>query len=623
VLYLSALNLKSHLGRLEPTRFYQDFRAYLDDKTPAPSTESPSPAASMMPMFGDDAFLAVGRGGAQFIGAAARLAEADSSAMISGLLTSLTPFLGQSTKGKAVADSPGPVLDTSFQIPPVLIGVRSTDPAKALAALLPENARQHFAKLGKGAEMTLADGSRFTLHEGKLASLLDETAARTGWARLLHQAKDQPFAAAWGISGEYAIVALGAAREALDFADKPEDSVLARNEWGFLTDQIDESLVGLGLIDQTVLELSSSQLRPVRLIQSWLRSQSAGSAFRGLGAALMEQLDALAASESRWLDQSWSPAAFGLWWQNGLRLEMLGGPVLEDEPATQGFQFTSQLEEPTVLYGLSGKVHPAVHARFHAFLSDWGALLQAGTHHMLQQNAGSGDAENPVKQWFDSEVVPGVKEIHRGFMQVTSEGMGKERAWLLELPESAMPGAQEDSNTSTAAHMPYFAQLADIHERKALQRGWLTMEPSLSKLVRSIPTGLPPETFVPEMVLQDGMNVYYLSLPFASPQFSPCLAVSDDCMMISSSRALCESLTRRIQKPKRGPADSTICQWRLNVPLLRKWLQAGGAAAPVTAAGAAAHWLAPFGDLRGQSSLKGGKLRRVWTWNISDPRRFD
>ncbi len=623
VIFVSALNLKSHLSRLEPTRFYKDFRAYLDDKTPAPSAETPPTAASVMPMIGDDAFLAVGKGGEQFVGAAARMAEADSSAMISRLLSSVTPLLAQSGGDKTQGDTSGAALDSPLSIPPVLIGIRSSDPAKTLASLLPEHFRSHLAKLGKGAEMTLADGSRFTLHEGKLAALLDESAPQTGWARLLHRAKDLPFSAAWGVSGEYAIVALGAAREALDFADKPENSVLARNEWGFMADQIDESLVGLGLIDQAVLELSSSRLRPVALIQSWLHKLPPGSPLEGLSAALKEKLEALAASESRWMDQAWSPAAFGVWWQNGIRLEMLGGPVMEDEVAPQGFQFLNQLEEPSVIYGFSSQVNQAEQARFQAFLSDWGTVLQHATHHLLQQNSGAADGANAAKQWFDTEVVPSVKEMYHGLMQVTTEGMGSERAWLIELPESAMPEAQDGSNDTPGAHMPHLARLADVNERKALHRGWLAMESPLSKLVRSIPTGLPPETFVPEMVLQDGMNVYYLSLPFASPQFSPCLAVSDHSMILSSSRALCEDLTRRLQKPKKQPADSTLCHWRLNVPLLRKWMQAGSLSSHAATTSAAAHWLAPFGDLRGQSSLKGGKLRRVWTWDISDPRRFD
>lgn len=619
VLFVSALNLKSHLGNLEGTRFYQDAAAYLEDKTPAPSAEEPSKASTFVPVLGDDAFLAVGAGGEQLIGAASRMAEADSSGLVATLLGTLLPLPGQISSG-----AQSPAAFPAFTIPPVLIGIRSSDPAKALATLLPESARETLARLGKGAEMTLADGSRFTLHEGKLGTLLLGDTPPTGWSRLLHAAKDQPFAAAWGVSGDYALLALGSARKALEFASRPEDSVLAKNEWGFLADQVDESLIGLGWIDQSVLELSASRLRPARLLQTWLNSLPPDAAFGGLGGLLKDQINALAESESRWLDESWSAAAFGMWWQSGLRLEIMGGPVLEDVIESPGFQFTSQLEEPLVLYGLNTVVQPADQARFQAWIKDWGALLHAGTSHVLKRNAPATGEDNPLQKWFDTDVVPNVKAIHDGFQQVNTEGLGKERTWLIELPESAAASSEEGEKTNSPAQWPQFAQFASVSDRRALNRGWLAMESPLAQLARSIPSGLPPDSFIPEMVMQDGMNLYFLSMPIFTPQFSPCLIVGDEAMILSSTRLLGDRVTGSLNNARAKPGDPALSQWRLNVPLLRKWLQAGSPlAAPATASGAAAHWLAPFGDLRGRSTIKGGKLFRVWTWDISDPRRFD
>lgn len=619
--YVGTVHVRQHLAALQQTRFYQDLTAYLEDKTPAPSADGKTGMhAAVLPLWSDDGFIAVGKGGAAFFGLAAEMAEANRMKVLSDLLARLAPPAAASAGSIGVSQK---ALE-GVEFPPLLIGLRSDDPEALLKTVISEEQRKRYAKLGPGSTMTLSDGGKFTLHEGKVDALLDSSAEDAGILAVLSRLKGKTFSAAWGSSGGYALLALGNARKALEFAKKPEESVLGRSEWGFLTPQVNDSLLAIGWIDEAVLQAVGSGSKVATSLRGILNAAPSESPLAVLGQSLKDPLDALVESEQRYFERSVADLAFGAWWQQGLRVEVMGGLVPEDLSAQVSLKFGALVDEPQVLYGLNTTIGEGDRERFAEYVEGWGALVREAAKKLLEQKAAAAGQEKPLRQWLEAEVLPPLANLYEGIKDVSHRGLGPERAYLIHLEDPAdSASASRPGGAGQPFTLPLLAHLSDVRDRQVLQNAWLKMEPSLAVLAKAFPMSSGQEPLVPDLDTQDGMNIYFLGLPYPSPQLSPCVGVSDRAFLVTSSRALCDELASSLaRKPETG--DALISQWRLNVPRLRKWIQ-GAAQLPIEAgtAGFISHWMAPLGDLRGRTSVSNGKVRRQWTWDIQDPRRFD
>lgn len=619
--YLGLLHVRHHFEELQKTRFYQDLTAYLEDRTPVPSADGRNTApATALPLWSDDSFLAVGKGGAAFFGLAAGMAESNRQRVFTQLLGQLGPLFSFPTP------TSGPVSGTTdgLEFPPLLIGVKSDDPDTLLQSMISAGQRKNFAKLGPSSTMTLADGGKFMLHEGKVDALLEGSTADEGIRTVLAKLKGKSFSVAWGSTGGYALVALGNACKALEFAQKPEDSILSRSEWGFLTPQVNDSLLAFGWIDSAVMQAAGSGSKVAATLRSLLDAAPKESPLAGLGQALKERLDALTASEQRYFAQSLTHATFGAWWQQGLRVEMMGGLTPEDLGRQAPLKFSALLDESQLLYGLSTRLGEAERERFTDYLESWGALLQAAAWKVFEQKAAAAGEDKKLRQWLESDVLSPVHTLYGGLKEVGARGLGLERAYLIHLaePSGQTAGGRADPRSASWS-LPLLAHLSDVRSRQILQETWLKMDPSLTALGKAFPMLAGGEPFVPDLDTQDGMNIYFLGLPYPSPELSPSVGVSDRALLITSSRTLCSEIASNLARPPEA-GDALISQWRLNVPLLRKWLQ-NASRLPIESgtAGSFSQWMASLGDLRGRTSLSNGKVRRQWTWDIRDPRRFD
>ena len=219
-----------------------------------------------------------------------------------------------------------------------------------------------------------------------------------------------------------------------------------------------------------------------------------------------------------------------------------------------------------------------------------------------------------IKPWLEEQVFPLIQQFYESGMKLARTGFGPQRAWVIKADTNA---AKE------GLPVPSVARLATVTDRRALSRAWLEMEPAIQALQTALPMLAGSEPPKPTKEVMSGLEVYLLPLPTPWPEVQPCLAVGDEVFMLSSSSTLAEALASRMRS--RQPAIESGCSvWKLNVALLKQLITSGSEASDAAAFfKSITRWLTPLGQLRYSASAKDGRVRRLWSWEMKDPDRFD
>ncbi|MBL9114328.1 MAG: hypothetical protein JNJ83_04925 [Verrucomicrobiaceae bacterium] len=613
-LYFGTLNMKRHLEQLSQTTFFNEVTAYLDDKTPAPTKDGKGESGPAVPAFwSDDAFIAAGPGTVELLAVLSELARENNLELYQKLASLWLPT-------DEAAPKTTDQLETlllkvqDLSVPEITIGFRAPDAETGLDGILTSGMRKLAEALGPKLEVTLPDGGRFSLHEGKLAAALQawKLPESKKLAPVIEKLSAKSLSLAYGYTAGHALVVIGSTRPQFQYATDPEQSLVGNTEWDLLTPQAAKPLTFIGWADAMILEATHQGEWLTPLLDSVLASATKDSPLSGLHKGLEPQLKALLASERRFLQHSYAHAAMLGWWKQGLHVEVHGGIVEDAVGQHSELPLAAALDEPDVLFGYAGNLPANDQQRFSEYLETWAALLRQSALSYIDKQASSQPAN--IKPWLEEQVFPPIQQFYESAMKLARTGFGPQRAWVIK--------ADTESGKESLP-VPSLARLATVTDRRALSRAWLEMEPAIQALQTALPMllGAEPPKITKEVM--SGLDVYLLPVPTPWPEIQPCVAVGDEVFMLSTASTLAESLAGRMRS--RQPAIESGCSmWRLNVPLLKQLVTAGSEASDAAAFfKSITRWLTPLGQLRHHASLKDGRVKRLWSWEMKDPERFD
>ncbi|WP_395741851.1 hypothetical protein [Prosthecobacter sp.] len=627
---VSSVQLKKHAEALQASRWWGQMQAFVEDKTPT-AEESASVAV-------DEAFLAFGKDSVKSLLLLRQLNDLYNETAYRGMMSGgVLAGLGTSFDAKKLMDAAlrdPEVLEAlilmleRFEMPPVMIGVASPEPEQVLRRM---SDLLHLADwLGNAPQSRIvtAQGEKITVNEIAMEQVLT-VERRREWMDALEKAapgitpemKDRvarglevlarkKWVLALGLGPQRAYLAVGKAKDQIRLANAVEDSLLARPELRPLDEHAQK---GLGLIacwDGVFWDVLQSDHPFQPIVRGVLAGLQTEKTFAPMARALEPQVIELAAAERAFYHSEHTNGAAVAWWNHGLQVEMTGGFSAADAVVLgRASQFTALLDEPELVFGLSGQGSGTGAGR--AYFEAWMRMVHATAHELAKAGVG-GDKAADVLKLVDHAVLPQVIEVYDGTKTIWQKALGDDGALILDVGGKmpALPGLPPGGE---AVPVPRLASVREIKNRGLIGAAWENMETALRQLLKNVPAPQPLE--LPKAVTKQSgdLTSYSYELPFDSREAGPWVSLNDRLFMLGTSRVQQAHLAEILRQPAAGAAPGL--RVKVSFTKLREFLKAFAAVRAQSGGAdelkAALKWLEPFEvlDLRLWSEEGLGKAR--------------
>jgi len=427
------------------------------------------------------------------------------------------------------------------------------------------------------------DGLLFILYNFETTDMISLEEAREAFDMLdeaqlerLHAAiTSKTICFGFGMKGDYLVYFAGTDKDALSFAESPEDSVLANPEFAFVAKHKDENLLGVTYAEESLLnsivgfnDISYMTQAFINVVQ---RSTAVGDT-RDI-VALVERIEANA---RKFLVPTHNDSISVLFEDEGIRFESLGG--------NKGSEFDSS--SPLHFAPLTAKESTAI--LYAARSADWVNPLLGETVEDLLEVASQlteryGVTEEAMAEhseqieFLTTVAFPTLKELNVAFGEAFLEGLGNESALVLDLA-GAMPKFPEmPPEFLDEAKIPRMAFVYTVEDREKLGSGWENAEPAITRLIEGIAEQMGAQFTLPDHMDSERAGIITYSYPFTgitNNDFIPSASVSDDLFFLSSSRTLSESIAEYLTTLETDEAEEEqplANQWFINLELIQEY----------------------------------------------------
>lgn len=639
---VSSVQLKKYTEALKASRWWGQMMAFLEDKAPTPDKTSSVTV--------DEAFVAFGKDSVKSLVLLRQLNDLYNETAYRGMMSGgVLAGLGTSFDAKKLMEAAlrdPEVLEAlillleRFEMPPVMIGVASPEPEQVLKRM---SDMLHLADwLGDAPQSRIvtAQGEKITVNEIAMDQVLTAERRRQ-WLEVLAQAapgitpemKDRiarglevlarkKWVLALGLGAQRAYVAVGKSKNQIRLANSVEDSLLARSEMRRLDAH---ALKGLGLIacwDGVFLDVLQSDHPFQPIMRGLLAGLQTEKTFSGVARALEPQVIELAAAERAFYRSEHTNGAAVAWWDGGVQMEMAGGfPTAASAALAKASQFSALLDEPELVFGLSGKGTSTGAGR--AYFEAWMRTVHATAHELVKTGVG-GEQSAQMLKLADQAVLPSVIDLYNSTKTIGEKALSGDGAFIVDVG-GKMPLLPGMPPGGEAVPLPRFASVHEIQNRALIGVSWQNMETALQQLLKSVPAPQPIE--LPKVVVERSgdLTSYSYELPFDSRELGPCASLNDQIFMLGTSRVQQSHLAEVLKQPNANPAKGMRA--KLNFAKLREFLKAFAAVrAQNGGAGelkAALKWLEPFEELDLRRWSEEGVSRGRLSWKMHDVLSYD
>ena len=653
-LYLGSVDLKAHLDAAKKSAFWKEVSAFIDDKTPAPAKSAAPAADAFKKLWGDDIFIAFGKGAGPSMKTLRQLSDLYTEITYRALIAG-GPLGGAGAAGagmkpdkiiKALIDDPKLLKEAAatigaLQLPPIIIGAKANKPEELLKELFPADKLAEAGKKAKVADVTTALGGKFKSLEFPLSNFLTDEVEKQALASLPPTVNEETKAAfakaiddiqakkvtfAYGTAGGHVIIAVGMDAAHLNFVEKAEQSLLAKAGFEKLLPHVERDLVLLSSVDAALIEALSTDQPFQPILRGIVSGLKTSEMFRGLATGLEPRLAEMAATEKKMNKRSFADAVGAGWWDDqGFHMDSFGGVTTEWFDDTKPLQFASLLEDPAVVFGFDYNAKADALTAGRAYFESWMELVHYTAGELVKSGLG-GPQGVIMFEMIDKMVLPELLNTYRASKAIDETALGTEKALVADVGGKlgALPGlppAAADKKT---------LRLAGVHpvvNREAIGKNWTLMEASLKKLMTSIPSPTPIPLPNPMSTEKNGVTTYFLPIPLATEDLLPCASVNDRLFIFGSSKNFNESLAGQLAAAKGTDAEPSSMKWKISFGNVREIIKISSAlsASPNAAADIkpALRWIAPFENMRGRCWSENGVRRDSFTWEIHDVKKFD
>jgi hypothetical protein len=382
----------------------------------------------------------------------------------------------------------------------------------------------------------------------------------------------------FGLRGESLVLFLAPGPEALEFVDKPEDSMAARPEFSMLGEAKEKSPF---LVVMSAEEVNKSFR--VSTDYTWLTDVATGvlGEIKTMGdlrdvIALVEKAGKTLTELTQGTDTAFCGAG---WFENGIRFEGLGGADSPDLDASVPLAFANALDSEDTLLALHTRADKNYSAKAVDLLEDLAEIGYELAHRYFNSDAMKDAEMTEPFALFRDKMLPHVTAFWKAARGKIGGAVDSESALIMDLgaPIPKFPGLPE---ALTKGRVPRIAILRPVLNRALITEGWKEMEPSLKGLLAALPMPEDSKINLPDPTIseKESLGLKTFSYPvsgFTNDDFLPSASISEKYFFLSTSKNFSEMLAGKLAaapadadsprgmvlKMRFGPLTKTALEW--------------------------------------------------------------
>lgn len=643
---VSSVGLKQHTEALKATRYWKEVLAFLEDKGPAASTLGSKAQV-------DEMFVAFGKGSEKSMMTLRQLNDLYNEAayrgmMSGGVLASLgTAFDVKKMLAAALSDEQ--TLDAlilmleRFEMPSIMMGVASPEPAQVLRLISDELHLSEWMGDVPQSRIVTTQGEQITVNEISMSEVLP-LKLRQEWiaalvkatpnlapevkdrvARGLEVLAQKKWVLALGNGVNRGFVAVAKSKEDIHLANSVEDSMLARPEMRSLDSDAAKNLGLIACWEGGFWDVMQSDQPFMPIVRGLLAGLQSEKMFTAMVRALEPKVAELAVTERAFYHRDHTNGAAVAWLEDGLQMEFAGGlSRAELVPLAVESQFTALLNEPEVVFGMSGLGSTTGNGR--VYFEAWMRAAYTAVQELTKAGVG-GEKSAGIFKVVDQSMLPSVIGTYEATKTIYQKALGDDGALILDIGGKMplLPGLPPGGEV---VPLPRFVSVHEIKNRVLVGVSWQNIESGLQQALMVIPAPAAEPFKLPPVKSERSRELmsYFYELPFGSKDLVPCASLTEKVFMLGTSRAQHESMLTYWQEHA-SAVKNTGWHAKVNFVKAREFLKAF-AAARAQNDGAAGlktvlKWMQPFDVLDLRLWNADGEGRGRLSWKMHDVLSYD
>lgn len=655
-LYFGSAQLKAHLDAVKKSAWWKEISARIDDKTPAPSGDSDIEKL-LTEAWGDDVFIA---GATGFTESAALLRDFNRAyneiylklIMLGGVASMqgspmnnpLAMFMPLMTD-QASLDSLGELV-TKFQLPPLVIGLKTTKGRELLAQLFSEQNLKNKPEQVDLSDFKTPEGFEFKVVSIDMAKALPEEKAKELLANMstlppqtvstlekaLADVRQKKFVIGFGVVGDHFIVTTGRSMDHVKFAAEPSKSLLAKPDLAWLQPYAANNVAGLMYASGAVQTALHDDLPLVPMLRGVVSALKGNEMFKPMGDIIEPQLNELTPLESAVYSAEFTNLAGIFWWDQGmLQMEAFGGPKSKFMAKGKPAAFAPLVDRPGVFFGIAYHRDAAYEQAVRLWIEKlFGIFYTAGQELVKAGIAGPNGAQQFAM--VDMMLLPQLKKLYAADRDITEKGLGGQLAFVLDV-NGKMPSLPNvPLEDAKKLNFPRLTIVAEVVNRAEVAKGWASINETITGLAAIAGSmsgggGAAPMLPAPISAQANGMTTWFYENPFFNGDLYPAAAISDKLLVVSSSRPAAEAFSADLAKPAATTVEG--CVWRLDLSALATFVTSVAALEPSSSSAdieemkQVMKFLQPFQAMQGHMFEEKGQPRFSLKWKLGDVVSFD
>ncbi len=466
-------------------------------------------------------------------------------------------------------------------MPPVTIGFKVSD----------ADQREQFSEMIVGMMMSVMDDdapleeidqkkgdiqlSGFSVIGKKLAGMIGDNdraqmnkmfGSEAGTARFVKALETKNLHVATGVKGDYIFIHLGASLDGLEFAAKPEESLLANSGLDFLKGYADKDirmfLFGEEEAFQQMTEKSEVLASMVEGLKAGLSETDVFGDTRDIQ-ALLGHVASVEGSLFEMIDYGRTGLVGFL--EEGFKIESHGGSNLPMIDTEKPHTFSSLGEMEDVLYFTNTRTNP----EFTSKLLDMVDSLGQAVYQMGDRVAGLETDDGDLNEFsegfkmFDQVAAGDLKQIWEAFTSDWAQGTGDEGALIIDtrgtLPKvPGVPGAVIEKG-----RIPRIAYVTPVTDRAKMGNAWTRIEKSIANILKTVKEMEGPEIPMQEIDdnTKEGVTYYSTAIQFSTKDARPVVGMTDEHFYFSTSQKFIAELNTKLaggEAPERKGSYSRL-----------------------------------------------------------------
>ncbi len=409
-----------------------------------------------------------------------------------------------------------------------------------------------------------------------LDGAIPEGVRPTGWKELMTQIGAWKVVVACTEVDGYVVIAAGNGKESIVLAEAPEKALAGREEFKFFSRFEAEAVVATGWTSKELVEGVNNFYTYLPFFEG---AEKALGESKGLkrGAELVK---ALAQFNAHWKER-----------RAGTAHEWLGAVLIGDEVLAEarggwagaGLDLAAPLKLAKAFEGLEQEPFIRAHWKMKSDYVEGGhRQVDAGIRFLRlvaeealevvgESAEGEGDdkAAGKYGRW-SRDLVNGLDDIWSGYRDHFAKALGEESAFVMDLRGKMIAAVGVEEAVLKKGRIPRAALVRPVVKREALTESWKIWNGALTNMfgimAEAMEQPIPfPDTMTAE---KDDLRTYFFPFPFASDDFLPSVSVSDELLILGTSKTLSEALYESTREGKGAPVEAGV---RIEVKMDGLW----------------------------------------------------